>query len=309
MSDSAPLLLIASSALQRTCAFERAVDLAQAGGVGLRILALDHIRMLELFGLLSPGLLSTLREDHLQTHRRWLEQEAAQERKRGLECSVQVFWSGHVYEDISACVAATQPAMLIKDVHQESALKNVFTTPLDWHLLRDCPCPVQFVTASRNPLPRKILAAVNLYRTRDADLNVNDEILHAATQLGKQSGASVHVLYSYDWPRIYASGITMMGSMPIETGFQEALADAHEEAFSMLCDRHGIDNRHRHFLTGTPQPMIERFARQNGFDVLVIGVLPTYHRLHFIGSTARALLGLSPCSVLIVKAQPQAVED
>lgn len=302
MSESAPLLLIASSALQRTPAFERAVAMAHASGVPLRIVALDYIRMLEVFGWLNHEWLSTMREGHLQGHRRWLEQEAEHERRGGLDCSVQVVWSDHVVEDIKKCVAAIGPAMLIKDVHQESSLRSVFSTPLDWHLLRDCQCPVQFVTSSQHALPRKILVTVNLYRAKDVDLRLNDQILHAATRLGRESGASVHVLYSYDWARIYASGITMLGSMPIETGFQEALADAHEDAFAMLCERFGVDNRHRHFLTGTPQTMIELFARHNDFDVLVIGTLPRQDRWGFLGGTARALLAQAPCSVLIVKA-------
>jgi universal stress protein E len=309
MSESAPLLLVASSTLQRTPAFERAVALARASRSSLRILALDYMKILELLGLFNHELLVTLREGQLQAHRHWLEQEAEHERKLGLDCTVQVIWSDRVFEDIKACVETMQPAMIIKDVHQESALRSVFSTPLDWHLLRDCQRPVQFVIANQHPLPQKILAAVNLYRARDIDLHVNDEILNAATRLGRQTGASVHVLYSYDWPRIYASGFTMMGSMPIETGFQEALADAHEDAFALLCERYGVDPRHRHFMTGTPQPMIELFARQNHFDLLVIGTLPKRGRLRIMGGTARALLGQAPCSVLIVKADSLDVDN
>nr|GFC45722.1 hypothetical protein [Tanacetum cinerariifolium] len=61
--------------------------------------------------------------------------------------------------------------------------------------------------------------------------------------------------------------------MPIESGFEEALSDAHEEAFVRLCESHGIDDRHRHFLTGTPISTINGFARQNDVDLLVVGTL------------------------------------
>lgn len=306
MTESARFLLIASSTMQRTAAFERAVALARACDAGLDIVALDGIRMLEVFGLFSRETFSTLRDSYLQTHRRWLEQEAEEERKRGLDCRVQVLWSEHVFQDISDYVQATRPAMLIKDVHQQSALRSLFTTPLDWQLLHDCQCPVQLVTPGPHALPQKILAAVNLYRIKDTDLRLNDEILHAATQLGRQSGASVHVVYSYDWSSIYAVGIPVLGTMPIESGFQEALAEAHEEAFSLLCERHGIESHHRHFLTGVALPIVEGFARENHFDLLVIGTLPRPNRLRMLGNTARALLGQAPCSVLIVKADPPA---
>ncbi len=309
MSDSSRLLLIASSKMHRTAAFERAVALARATGRGLHIVALDYMRLLEVLGQFDQELLATLRDSYLQTHCRWLEQEAEYERKRGLDCTVQVIWSDHVYEEIRDCIRTTRPAMLIKDVHHEASLRRLFSTPLDWHLIRECQCPVQLVTANHHPLPRKILAAVNLYRTKDADLRLNDEILRAATRLGTQSEATVHVLYSYDWSAIYAAGITMLGTMPIETGFQEALADAHEESFTLLCDRHGIDSRHRHFLTGTPLAMIDGFARQNDFDLLVLGTLPRNDLTRVLGNTAQSLLSHAPCSVLIVKNTVPAAVD
>lgn len=304
MDDPAQLLLIASSRMQRTPAFKRAVAMAEACHCGLRILAVDYIRVLEVLGFFNQEILATLRDSYLQTHRRWLEDEAAYERKRGLDCSVHVMWSDRVAEEVSHCLASMQPAMLIKDVHHESVLKRVFSTPLDWHLLQECRCPVQLVTPTHHALPRKILAAVNLYRADDMDLRLNDAILLEATELGRQTGATVHVLYVYDWSAIYAAGMPHLG-MPIESGFEEALSDAHEEAFARLCARHGIDHRHRHFLTGTPISTINGFARQNEFDLLVVGTLPRHNLPLIMGNTAEALLGHAPCSVLIVKARQE----
>jgi universal stress protein E len=302
MDDPAQLLLIASSRMQRTPAFERAVSLAEACQCGLRILAVDYIRVLEVLGLFNQEVLVTLRDSYLQTHRRWLESEAAYERKRGLDCSVHVMWSDQVVDEIRNCLASMQPAMLIKDVHRESVLKRVFSTPLDWHLLQGCQCPVQLVTPSPHALPRKILAAVNLYRADDADLRLNDAVLLEATELGRQTGACVHALYVYDWSSIYAAGMPRLG-MPVESGFEEALSDAHEEAFARLCESHGIDDRHRHFMTGTPISTINGFARQNEFDLLVVGTLPRHNLTRIMGNTAEVLLGHAPCSVLIVKAR------
>jgi len=301
MNESPPILLIASSKMQRTPAFERAVVLAKACGAELRILAVDFIRSLEVLGLFDHDTLTTLRESYLEHHRRWLEQQVRFERDQGLDCSVHVLWSERFLEEICEYVKTVQPSMLIKDVHHEPGFKRVFSTPLDWHLLRDCTCPVQFVTQTRHALPRKVLAAVNLYRTRDADLRLNDKIIAVARELAGQWGAKVHVLYAYDWSEIYASGFTMLGAMPIETGFAEALGDAHEEAFTSLCDRHAINAHGRHFLTGVPQPTISAFARDNDVDLLVMGTLPRQNLEKVVGNTAELLLAHAPCSVLIVK--------
>ncbi|MDH0747184.1 universal stress protein [Pseudomonas sp. GD03842] len=301
MNESPRLLLIASSRMERTAAFERAVALARAGGMSLQIVALDYIRLLELLGLFSQDTVPTLRDGYLQTHRRWLEQEAAFEREQGLDCSVEVIWSDPTYQEIIDCVRRLQPAMLIKDVHHESTLKRLFSTPLDWHLIRDCKCPLQFVSPGPHRLPLKILAAVNLYRSEDIDLRLNDQILSAASSLAAMCQASLHVIYVYDWATIYAAGMPWLGSMPIETGFREALADAHEESFNLLCDGHGIDSRHRHFISGTPLSVVDGFARQDGFDLLVMGTLGRHDRVRSMGDTAEVLLGHAPCSMLIVK--------
>lgn len=301
MNESPRILLIASSKMKRTPAFERAVALAKACGAGLYILALDNTKHLETIELFDDVALSELRNSYLQTHRLWLEGQAEKERTKGLDCSVQVFSSEHFFEEFSERVAACHPVMVIKDVHHEPVLKRLFSTPLDWHLLRDCVCPIQFVTDARNPLPLKILAAVNLYRTDDADLRLNDSLLMAAVNLAQRCGAKVHVLYSYDWSAIYASHLTMMGAMPIETGFPEALADAHEEALNALCERHGVSPQRRHFVSGTPEPTINAFARQNLFDLMVMGTLPRRYVGKLFGNTTESLLTHSPCSVMVVK--------
>lgn len=307
MNESPPILLIASSNIQRTAAFERAVAIAKASHAELRILAVDFIRSLEILGLFDHDTLATLRDLYLESHRRWLEDQVESERAQGLDCSMHVLWADYPIDEICEYVKTLRPSMLIKDVHHEARFRRVFATPLDWHLLRECGCPVLLVTEARHALPRKVLAAVNLYRSRDADLRLNDEIIASARNLSDQWGAELHVLYSYDWSAIYALSFTVVGTMPIETGFAQALGDAHEEAFAVLCDRFVIDEKCRHFLTGAPQSTISAFARENDFDMLVMGSLPRHHLEKIVGNTAELLLTHAPCSVLIVKADDAGV--
>ncbi|MFS2155792.1 universal stress protein [Pseudomonas sp. Pseusp122] len=301
MNESSEFLLIASSMMQRTPAFDRAVALAKAYGAPLRIVALDYFQALEVMGIFDHSALSLLRDGYLQAHGQWLEQQVAQERAKGLECKVEVLWTDSCFEAIIACVRAARPQMLIKDVHHEPLFARLFSTPLDWHLLRDCLCPVQLVTGGHSPLPRKVLVAVNLYRYEDADLKFNDRLIETASRIARQCGGSVHVLYSYDWSVFYATNVTLLGALPVETGFHEALGEAHAEAFASLCDRHAIPAECCHFLVGTPQPTISAFAREQDIDLLVMGSLPRTRLEKVIGNTAESLLIHSPCSVLIIK--------
>lgn len=301
MNESSEFLLIASSRMQRTPAFDRAVALAKAYAMPLRIVAPDYFQALAVMGIFDRPALTLLRDGYLQAHRQWLEQQAEQERAKGLECSVEVLWTDNRVDAIRACVQAARPKMLIKDVHHEPLFARLFSTPLDWHLLRECLCPVQFVIEGHPSLPRRILVAVNLYRYEDADLRLNDWLIEAASRIARQCAGIVHVMYSYDWSAFYATNVTLLGALPVETGFHEALGEAHAEAFSSLCERHAIPCECRHFLVGTPQLTISAFAREQDIDLLIMGCLPRTRMEKIMGNTAESLLTHSPCSVLIIK--------
>lgn len=306
MTKSPGLLLIASPKMQRTFAFERALHLARACGMSLRIIALDYIRALEILGIYDHSAFDVLRESYLRTHRQWLEEQAASERRLGLDCTVEVLWEDCSVNVINEHIVRSQSRVLIKDVHHDPVFARLFSTPFDWHLLRECVCPVLFVTEDRRPVPRKILTAVDLYRYEDEELQLNDALIDAAVNLSAQCGSEVHVLYSYDWSALYAANVTVLGVLPIETGFHEALGEAHAEALVALCERHHIPNDRRHFMTGTPQHVIEAFVRANDIDLLMMGSLSRHRFDRILGNTAESLLLHAPCSLLIIRADTDA---
>lgn len=301
VDDSPCLLLIASSRPESTPAFEYAVALAKACDAPLCIIAFDHMKVPGILGMSSAKMLSDHADIPPYPQHRWLESQVEHERHQGLDITVHRLWASDTFDDIHTYLSRFNPSLLIKDMHHEPSLKRFFSTPLDWQLLRRCRCPIQFVAGSSSPLPRKILAAVNLYRPSDLDLQLNDTLLISASRLALQCLASLHAVYVYDWSAIYAAGAAVFGTQPVEEGFQEALSEAHEEAFERLCTRHGIESGHRHFLTAPPRATLEAFARKNEFDLLVMGALP-HDQERIMGDTAEALLFHAPCSVLVVKA-------
>ncbi|WP_426139025.1 universal stress protein [Pseudomonas sp. DWP3-1-2] len=310
------ILLIASSQMNRTPAFECAVAMAAKNRAVLHIVTFDYLAAVEIVGLFSQKSMAKLCEAYLQTHQQWLEQEAEHERHKGLHVQTRLVWTGHVVAEINHYANVINADLIIKDIHHEPTIKRVFATPLDWRILRDCRVPVYLVSSAGKPMPEKILALVNLYRTRDEDLQLNDSIMHMASRLAAQCQARLQVLYVYDWTRIYASKLTMLGLMPIETGFVEALGDAHQEAFTFLNDRYGIALNDRHFLSGDPACVIGDFAADNDIDVLVMGTLQRRKLSAVLGDTAEKLLGHAPCSVLMIdsavrhiKSRPAMTDD
>ncbi|TWC59834.1 universal stress protein E [Pseudomonas sp. SJZ080] len=300
MSQTQRLLLIAPSAMTRTPAFDRAAALARAMQMPLHIVAFDYSQALAVAGLFAPEQMSLARDGYLQTHRHWLTEQAGLMSKHGVEVTSEVVWVQHPYEEILHFVNEMPLALIIKDAQEESALKRVFFTPLDWQLLRDCPVPVHLVTNALNPRPRNVLAIVDVLRNEDQDLVFNDQIIDAATKLAEVCDARLELLHAYDWTAVYAKDIGF-GALPMAVGIYESLGSAQHEAFAALAERHGVPPECRHLIEGIPLNSICEFAAEHHTDVIVMGTVQHKGLNKLLGTTAEQLLQQAPCSVLAIK--------
>lgn len=115
-----------------------------------------------------------------------------------------MIWVQHPYEEILQFVNETQLALIIKDAEEEPTLTRSFFTPLDWQLLRNCPAPVHLVTNALNPRPRNVLAIVDVSRSEEQDIVLNDQIIDAAVKLAEQCGAKLELVHVFDWTGLNA---------------------------------------------------------------------------------------------------------
>jgi universal stress protein E len=302
MSKYQRLLLIAPSEMRRTPAFGRAAALAGAKNAALHIVAFDYVEAIATAGLFDQKAMEMARDGYLQRHRQWLEEEAALQRSKGLTVTTEVLWVQRPYEEILLHVKEMPADMLIKDAHQEPALKRAFITPLDWQLLRDCPVPLHLVTDTRHPLPRKIVAAVDPFRPEEQLQDLNDQIILTALQLATQCDAELHLLHAYDLSSMLVAEMGMSGgTMPLSRGLSEELRDAQKQAFTVLADRHGVSEECRHFLMGSPIQVLTEFAASSLADVMVMGTVHRRGLNKLLGSTAEHILYRVPCSILAIK--------
>lgn len=286
--------------MTRTPAFDRAAALALAMQLPLHIVAFDYLQALAVAGLFAPEQISLARDGYLQTHRQWLAEQAGLMSKHGVEVTSEVVWVQHPYEEILHFVNEMPLTLIIKDAQEESALKRVFFTPLDWQLLRDCPVPVHLVTNALNPRPRNVLAIIDVLRSEDQDHVFNDQIIDAATKLAEQCDARLELLHAFDWTAVYAQDIGF-GALPLATGIYEALGVAQRDAFAALAERHGVPPECRHFIEGASVSSICEFAADHRTDVIVMGTVQHKGLNKLLGTTAEQLLHRAPCSVLAIK--------
>ncbi|WP_248802890.1 universal stress protein [Pseudomonas sp. MWU13-2100] len=293
------LLLIVDGTQQQSPAMRRAFALAKASGAALDIRAIVGPLPMVHFWQGNDGEIDQQR--YLRRYRRWEADEVERLRGQGLEVTVQVICTTHPLLDILQTIEELKPDLLIKDVTMELLLKRVFITPLDCHLLRECPIPVHLVNQARYGLPHRVVAAVDPLDPSTQISGLNDTIIHTANTLALQCDVPLHLLYAYDLSPAFN------GDAPLIQGgwgedFIEELRESLHLAFVTLADRYDIPPDRRHFVMGLPVPVISEFVKEYLADVVVMG---TVHRVgvdRLIGSNTERALYSVPGSILAVRA-------
>lgn len=295
------LLLVADQTLHQSAAMLRAIALAKASGAALDVRA--FVSPVPITHLWEEKIDDVDAQRYQRRYRRWVADELEQLSNQGLDGTVDVVFSSHPLLDILKTVHVLKPDLLIKDVRLEPALKRVFITPLDCHLLRECPIPVHLVNQIRYALPHRVVAAVDPFDPDTQISGLNDVIIRSANALAVQCDVPLHLLCAYDLSAAFNGDAPM-----INGGWNEDLANelrqTLHQAFVALADRHGVPPERRHFVMGQPVQVINEFVEQYLADVVVMG---TVHRVgieRVIGSTTERALYSVPGSILAVRKEP-----
>ncbi|MBK5300809.1 MULTISPECIES: universal stress protein [Gammaproteobacteria] len=301
MSGQARFMLVASPLMEHSPAFDRAAALAKAEDAALHIVAFDYLEGLATAGLVNEKALEQMRLGYVERHRQWLEEQARPLRKIGVHVTTEVAWVENPLEEILTHLKEQPMDVLIKALEHQSRLSRLVFTPLDVHLLRECPVPLHFVSHAIHALPRKIVAAVDPFHRDDHYKSFNDRILHEASKLASACNAELDVVYAYDLSSISSDEFSFEnGSAFFASDKAKTLFDFQEDAFNELAARNGIAPEQRHMLMGSPTKVLTRYADTNNVDVIVMGRVGHRGMGRLIGSTVEHLLYKMPCSVWVV---------
>lgn len=301
MSEQSRFMLIASPLMENSPVFDRAAALAKAENAALHIVAFDYLEGLATAGMVNEEALEQMRLGYVERHRRWLEEQARPLRKLGLHVTTEVVWVQRPLEEILIHLKEQPMAVLIKALGHESMLSRLMFTPLDVHLLRECPVPLHLVGHVQHTLPRKIVAAVDPFHREGQYEGFNDRILREAVKLATACNAEVEVVYAYDLSSI-SSDEWDMGRGPafFSSGIAKTLFDAQGDAFNALAERNGIPPAQRHMIMGNPAKVLASYADAYNVDVIVMGRVGHRGLGRLIGSTVEQLLYKIPCSLWVV---------
>ncbi|AIL61621.1 universal stress protein [Pseudomonas alkylphenolica] len=296
MSQYQRLFLMVGDDMRHTPALERAAALAHATGATLHICAI--VEELDTLGLLSGD--EHRNQTRVEDSRQWLADEATLLHENGIRVSTEVVLTRDLLGATLDQVAEIEPDLLIKDVLHEPAYKRLLFTPLDWQLLRECPCPVHLVSAVHCPLPRVVVAAVDPTHPEHPHNDLNETVIQAASDLARQCNAELHLLHVCDSAHTHmadfgAGTITM-------PGFGSDVRKSIHKAFEHLAKLHNVPEERLHFLSAPITRSIADFVAHNRTDVLVMGNHPRKLLERLTGSTTEHVIDHNLCNVLAVKA-------
>ena len=301
MSEQLRFMLVVSPLMENSPAFDRAAALAKAAGAALHIVAFDYLEGLATASLVNEQVQEQMRLGYVERHRQWLEEQARPLRKIGVPVTTEVVWVERPLQEILVHLKEQPMAVLIKALEYESLLSRIMFTPLDIHLLRECPVPLHFVSHVQHALPRKIVAAVDPFHSNTQYKEFNDRILREASKLASTCNAELDVIYAHDLSSISADEFDFDNSSTFfSSGKAKTLFDAQGDAFRELAERNGIAPEQQHMIMGNPAKVLTHYADAYNVDVIVMGRVGHRGMGRLVGSTVEHLLYKMPCSVWVV---------
>lgn len=297
MSQYRRLLLILESVARPSSALSRASALAEASGAAIHIVTCGG--PYSTVWLMDKAVQEHMHVDFMKGQEAHLKEVAEPLRAKGLQVTTEVLWTEDPVGELIRHVKELPADLVIKDTHHEPALKRAFMTPLDWQLLRECPVPVNLVTFAEQPLPRKVVAAVDLSQPESQIGGVNERILAAANDLALQSNAELHLLHAYENSPAYLTYAA--GPVGWSKELQDELTGLLRANFNQFAEKHGVPEKRRHVVLGSPIRVISDFAGREHMDVVVMGTLNRKGLEKVLGSTTEQALYQVPSSILAVR--------
>lgn len=222
---------------------------------------------------------------------------------------------GKTFVEVIRHVIASGCDFVVKAAEAPSGIHRFLFASTDQHLLRKCPQPVWLQTADANPVPKCVIAAVDVDLWDAAEpetlLALNRRVLETACRVAAPTGSEVIALHAWD-----AAGEGLVWAFASRADAQKAadayieeLLEARHKAMSRLLDGIAEDAADAaavpiipRLVRGAPEQMIEEQAQALGADVVVMGtVARTGLSGIIIGNTAENIINNLECPVIAVK--------
>jgi len=233
--------------------------------------------------------------------RRRLEGFVREESLRGLPVTCTASWDYPPHEAIVRRALKSRADLVIALTRPHRLGARLVLRNTDWELIRHCPLPLLLVKSGRPYRRPAIIAAVDPFHARPADLD--PRLLTAGATLAQLLHGKLHLFHAY-------MPLVSIATMPVSTApFVMMPPDAEEahgrqiaRTIDKLADTAGIPRARCHIHMGNVPGELRAAVGDTHAGVVVMGAVSRsgLARL-FIGNTAERVLDKLDCDVLVVK--------
>ncbi|MDX7990980.1 universal stress protein UspE [Xenorhabdus sp. Reich] len=282
-------------------ALRRAVYIVQRNGGRIKAFLSIYDLSYEMTTLLSPEERNAMRKGVVGQRVAWIKQQAHYYLESGIDIEIKVIWHNRPYEAIIQEVITGNHDLLLKMAHQHSKLESMIFTPLDWHLLRKCPCPVWMVKDQIWPENASTVVAVNLSNEEAYHNELNLKLVRETQDLANRivKEPLIHLVSAYP-----VAPLNIATELPDfdPNVYNQALRGQHLVAMKGLRQKFCIDEQHTHVHEGVPEKVIPEICDELNTGVVVLGILGrTGLSAAFLGNTAEHVIDKLKCDLLAIK--------
>ncbi|GKX49998.1 universal stress protein UspE [Budvicia aquatica] len=281
-------------------ALRRAVYLVRRNGGKIKAFLPIYDFSYEVTSLLSQDERMAMRQSAIDQRVAWIRQLSHYYIESGVEIEIKVVWHKRYHEAVIEEVIACDHDLLLKAAHQQDRLEAVIFTPVDWHLLRKCPCPVWIVKDQPWPEHGKALVAVNLSSEEDFHDELNEKLVKESLKLAAFADSTEVQLVS----AFPSTSINIAIELPEfdPTVYNNAIRGQFLVSMKALRQKHGIPEERTHVEKGMPEDVIPAVAESIDAGIVVLGTMGrTGISAAFIGNTTERVIGHLKCDLLAIK--------
>ena len=277
----------------------RAIELSKLTGATIHIVAsaytnlnfLNGELLLETEALLREGIQSKLNKE-LRTYTDSLDAD-------GVDISYESIWSPRPHYDIAKLCGDEPFDLLIKTANKHGRFEGIFHTPLDWHLLRECPCPVLLVSEEKWSVDGPIIAAIDANTDDQAHISLNHKLLETANYLSSLLDNEVIVANACP-PLPVLVDLEYTSIDP--TTYINSMHQAAENNINIITKPYGIEKENIKVIDGIPEDEIPRLAEELDCRLIILGTVSrTGLKGYLMGNTAEQLLHNIHCDIIALK--------
>jgi len=303
MTARKKILVVIDPTSEEQPAFSKATELARRIDAELALLTCLFDPDIAHAQWVTGQTLEHIRDEAIDAHFESLERLAEPLRSDGLSVSVRIIWDNPLHEAIVREALNLEADFVVKDTHHHSAVSRVLFTNTDWHLIRECPCPLWLVKPTPAPSQARVMAAVDPVHEHDEGATLDRRIVDVAqlfSVLFEERLQLVHV-FTPPPPPIIGMFPTAVPTESVEDMIAQA-RQAHVEALHSLATDTGVPAGRIHLREGSQIDLLPATADELHAGIVVMGaVARSALRRLIIGHTAERTLERFACDVVVVK--------